>query len=182
MGQLHDKISDTHQSTESIRNELVLLRKSLLRTPKGASEGSRAINGRCSNNVDVSTKFKLSVKHSMSFQSYVGLFGKLLVRRTWQPASFTEDELQPKSETYSTTSSSWAFFASFLSLVVEYQSLRACGLVQRALRIYPLIPSDHPVWRMCWLGDLRGIQTMISAQQVSPFGVDVRGQTLLHVS
>lgn len=56
------------------------------------------------------------------------------------------------------------------------------GFIRGALRIYSLIPNNHPIWRMCRCGDLEGVQTLLSSRQVSPFSVDTDGTTLLHIA
>ncbi len=58
--------------------------------------------------------------------------------------------------------------------------MNAYGYIQRALKIYPIIPDDHPIWRMSVRGDLEGVQTLFATNQVSPFSVDANGFTLLH--
>jgi hypothetical protein len=70
---------------------------------------------------------------------------------------------------------------SFLSYAFDFRYLNTCGYVERALRTYPVLPYDHPVWNMCWGGNLKGIQKLLSDRQISPFSIDDRGNTMLHV-
>jgi hypothetical protein len=176
MGQLYRQISDTRQTASTIKDELVLLRSDLSGKPKTASDEPRAIVKACANNRGKSTASRVLMKQSIVFRPYTSMFGKLLLRKASQSVLCTGDEPQ------STEVVSWIFMPSFLSRVVEYQFLSTCGFAQRVLRIYPIIPEDHPIWLMCRSGDLKGIQTLLSQRQVSPFSVNANGCTLLHVS
>jgi len=79
------------------------------------------------------------------------------------------------------TTNTCVFVPSFASACVNYQYMNTCGFVQRSIRIYPIIPSNHPIWNLCYNGDLKGIQALLNEGQVSPFSVDRWGNTLLHV-
>jgi hypothetical protein len=179
MGQLHTQISDTNQTTNTIRHELALLRSDLAGRPKSRFNGTRASVDRAKVQ-GKSTKSRISKKQSMVSRIYSGLLGKLLIRTVSESTRFINSETE-SPEMYSTSTSSWAFMPSFCSRYVAYQSFKNCGFIQRALRIYPLIPNEHPIWLMCSGGDIKGLQELLSARQVSPFSVDEYGRTLLHV-
>jgi hypothetical protein len=176
IGQLHNQLLASNQTTNTIRQELVLLRSDLTGKPKESSnEPCDVVQGR-------STRSRIIRKQSVVCRYYTSIFGKLLIRRVSQVASFCDTKLRSAAKTCSTTTeSSWVFMPSFLSLCFEYQSMSTSRFIQGALRIYPLIPNDHPIWRMCGCGDLEGVQTLLSTRQVSPFSVDTDGRTLLHV-
>lgn len=71
---------------------------------------------------------------------------------------------------------------SFLSRCVEIQYSSSLGVVAGAMRTYPVIPGDHPAWKMCETGNVLGLQTSFSAGSLSPYSVDDIGDSLLHVS
>jgi hypothetical protein len=167
--------------TNTIRQELLLLRGYPPNKSTETSNETSTVIRSCANNEGKSTSSKISRKQSIVFRKYTSLLGKLLIRTVSKTVIFSDTQLQSTSETYSTWASSCAFMPSFLSQTFEYQSFSTCGFVQRALRISPIIPSDHPIWKMCNLGDLEGIQNLLSTRQVSPFSVDTDGLTLLHV-
>lgn len=54
--------------------------------------------------------------------------------------------------------------------------------IPRALRIYHVIDWDAPIFDMCRLGDLEGVQTALTDSDISPLVRDADGATLLHVS
>jgi hypothetical protein len=84
-------------------------------------------------------------------------------------------------EAYNRSETAWVFLPSFFSRCVELKYVSILGSVQRSLRIYPLLPNSHPIWDMCRCGNLKGVQTLLSERQVSPFSVDSGGRTLLYV-
>lgn len=163
MRQLHYQISDMNLARDSIRHELVLLRNELLSKPTETSTETHAVVVGCAN-FEKSTRSRISRKHSIACREYTTIFGKLLVRTVSKSATFVDGGLRLASESYTMSSSSWVLMPSFLSRVFEYQSLNTYGFIQRALRIYPLISGDHPIWRMCSNGDLEGIQALFSTR------------------
>jgi hypothetical protein len=170
MGQLH-----------TIKHELVLLRSDLAgKLDNSPNETPATLVGH-TNDQGKSAKSRISKKQSMVFRRYSGLLGKLLIRTVSESTSFINSDID-STETYSASTCSWAFMPSFFSHFIEYQSFSTYNFVKRALRIYPLIPEEHPIWRMCRVGDLKGIQGLLCTRQVSPFSVDIRGTSLLHVS
>jgi len=56
------------------------------------------------------------------------------------------------------------------------------GTISRALRTYPVVSRDAPVFKMCRSGDLKGLQAAFSDGNTSPLVLDTNGWTLLHVS
>jgi hypothetical protein len=174
-------VTATNQTTNSISQELILLRNDLANKRETAcNKTSLTVRG-CSNKQVGSPTPRISRRQLTAFQSYTSIFGKLIIRRASKTSNFNEDGSPTDPETYSSTTSSWTFMPSFLSRNFEYQSFSSFGSIQRAIRIYPVIPDDHTVWTMCKIGDLKGIQKLLSTQQVSLFSVDKYGFTLLHV-
>jgi hypothetical protein len=84
-------------------------------------------------------------------------------------------------KSYTRDESTWIFMPSFFSCCIDFRYLNSCGYIQRSLRTYPVVRNDHPVWEMCWSGDVIGIQKLFTERQLSPFSVDPWGNTLLHV-
>lgn len=182
MGQLLNLVSSTNQSANTFGHEVTLMHGDLPNGPGSSSNDAYAILGGGYSVRPNSTRSGLLRNQSTVFRTYTGIFGTLFNRRVSQSTVFTDNKSQLASKTYSSSVSSWVFRPSFLSRGFEYQSLNSCGFIQRAIRIYPLIRNNHPVWTMCAYGDLRGIQSLLSTRQVSPFSVDNEGVTLLHVS
>jgi hypothetical protein len=182
MGQLLNLALATNQSVNAFGHEANLTYGDLSNNPGISYNDAYAIVGGGRIDRAKSTKSRLLRKQSTMFRSYTSLFGTLLIRRASRSTSFADNKLQSASKTYSSSVSSWFFRPSFLSRCFEYQSLNTYGSIQRAIRIYPLIQDDHPIWTMCAHGDLVGIQALLSTRRVSPFSVDTKGMTLLHVS
>jgi len=180
IGQLHTQVSATNQTTHTISQELVLLRHGLMDKPKNSRNNTQIAKRGCANNLRKPTRPAMSREQSMASR-YTSVFGRLVIRKVTQSTSFTDNEQRSESESYSTSATGWIFTPSFLSQCFEYQAFNACGAIQRAIRIYPVIPFNHPIWKMCLSGNLKGIQTMLSTRQVSLFSVDLNGYTLLHV-
>jgi hypothetical protein len=180
---LNGQLSSTHQTTNIIGHELILLRHDIAnkshRTPNEARDTIRGV----ANNLEISTmpRSRIIREQSIVWRRYHNLFGKLLVRKVSNFADFTDENAQSAQLPYSTSTSSWSFVPSFLSRAFDYQSSTTCGSIQRSIRIYPVISVEHPIWGMCSRGDLKGIQTLLSMRQVSPFSVNEYGETLLHV-
>jgi hypothetical protein len=74
------------------------------------------------------------------------------------------------------------FMPWFYSQCIRAHYSRAFGSIQASFRTYPLIPNSHPIWKMCETGNLRGLQAFFGDQALSPFSVNSKGMTLLHVS
>jgi hypothetical protein len=85
------------------------------------------------------------------------------------------------SNTYTQSESTWIFMPSFLSCAVDFRYLNTCGYIERTIRTYPVISRRHPRWEMCFDGDVKGIQKLIGDRQISPFSIDIYGNTLLQV-
>jgi hypothetical protein len=180
IGQFYSQAS----AIDTIGHELVVLRSDLANMHKDPRDDRRSgtVRRRATNSERKPTSARVSRKQSIVFRNYTALFGKLLVRSVSQSATFFSSRSQSTPEIYSTNVTSWSFLPSFLSYGFEYQSFSRPGSIQRSLRIYPLIPKLHPVWKMCNSGNLEGIETLLTTGEVSPFSVDEVGNTLLHVS
>ena len=170
------QVAATNQAASNITQELALIHISLASGHKG----------NCSEAFDVakypkrrgqSKKLMDSSKQS-TFQTYTTPFGKIFVRKISRSVSFSNEVVQSSSGPYE---SSWVFMPSFLSSCVDFRYSSSYGNIQRSLRIFPVIQYNHPVWRMCEKGNLEAIQKLVSERQVSPFSVNSRGETLLHV-
>jgi hypothetical protein len=58
----------------------------------------------------------------------------------------------------------------------------AYGSISHSLQVDPIADFDAPIFRLCRIGDITGVQDMFTKRIVSPFVRDPYGQTLLHVS
>ena len=123
-----------------------------------------------------------SKQRSMTVSEFSGHLGRLIVKKEVQNSNFGKEEESNSVNTHHSESSTWIFIPSFLSYAFNYRYLNTCGYVERVLRTYPILPLEHPVWDMCFRGDLTGIQKLLGDRQISPFSVDEDGDTLLHVS
>ncbi|PMD20159.1 hypothetical protein NA56DRAFT_186417 [Hyaloscypha hepaticicola] len=181
VGQLHSQMCTTHHTTKTILQELVLLRSEIL-YKSGETFEETNFNIGCANEQAMSskTRHRTSGEQSISTRQYTGLFGKLLIHTVIESAKSLDSKINSTLEACSTTATCWAIMPSFLPRCFEYQSMNSYGCIQRALRIYPVLPKRHPIWRMCSGGDLKGVQTLLETRQVSPFSVDANGVTLLH--
>ncbi|KAE9363198.1 hypothetical protein N431DRAFT_524059 [Stipitochalara longipes BDJ] len=184
MGQLQGQISTVNQNMNSISTELSLLRRNLVNVPQKTKpqkpDTTRDLDNEQWNST--TSGFTVSKEQSTIVQTYTSLLGKLLIQREYQTANITGNDLRSAQGTCLKSQMTWYFAPSFLARAFEYKSLGARGFIQRVIRTYPVIPGDHPIWRMCRVGNLKGIQTLLSSGQISPFSVDDDGRTLLHVS
>jgi len=183
METLNGQLSSTHQTTNTISHELILLRHDLANKSHRTSNEARDTISGAANNPEKSTmpRSRIIREQSIVWRRYHSRFGKLLVRKVSKVADFTDENAQSAQLPYSTSTSSWSFVPPFLSRAFDYQCLTTCGSIQRSIRIYPVISGWHPIWAMCRGDDLKGIQTLLSTRQVSPFSVNEYGQTLLYV-
>ena len=183
METLNGQLSSTHQTTNTISHELILLRHDLANKSHRTSNEARDTISGAANNPEKSTmpRSRIIREQSIVWRRYHSLFGKLLIRKVSKFADFTDENAQSTQLPYSTSTSSWSFVPPFLSRAFDYQCLNTCGSIQRSIRIYPVISRWHPIWNMCSGGDLKSIQTLLSTRQVSPFSVNEIGETLLHV-
>jgi hypothetical protein len=102
-------------------------------------------------------------------------------RRASQSIVFQDGRNHSSEEAYNRTECTWMFIPSLFSCCIELRFVNLLGSLQSSLRTYPVIRYDHPVWDMCKSNDVEGIQRLFSNRQVSPFSVNFRGWTLLHV-
>jgi hypothetical protein len=58
----------------------------------------------------------------------------------------------------------------------------AYGSISHSLQVGPIADFDAPIFRLCSLGDIAGVQDMFNQRRVSPFVRNPGGWTLLHVS
>jgi hypothetical protein len=180
MKKLINEVIASKQITTTVTKELVLLRASLM-TPNNSSRYRGFVSaGDGQDRFARRTGSKISRRRSVT-TLYCGLLGKALVKRISQSTKFGYDG-KSSLKFYRNCERTWVFMPSFLSTCVEFQYISAFGSIQRSLRTYPLLQYDHPIWDMCEDGDLKGMQTILSEGQVSPFSVDSAGWTLLHVS
>lgn len=73
------------------------------------------------------------------------------------------------------------FVPSFLSRCILLKYTNRCGFVSRSFRTYPVLPFDHPLWEMCYTGDMRGLRESFGNETLLPYAVDLFGRTPLHV-
>ena len=127
-----------------------------------------------------------SIKTVASTTTYIyrNVFGTVFTRMTSQSIDSSNRKLLSHEGFYIKNKTTWTFLPSFLSLCIEIQYTSTCGSIQRSFRTYPLVRDDHPIWRMGWIKQLSisDFQALLTSGAVSPFSVDSRGSTLLHVS
>jgi N-terminal domain on NACHT_NTPase and P-loop NTPases len=111
---------------------------------------------------------------------YRGFLGSITARIRSQSEDLAEGE-QAK-ESYTQDEWSWVFIPSFLSSCLQVRCMSSFGSVERALRTYPILPDDHPAWRLCKDGEVTSMQKLFSTLEVSPYSVSRTGSTFLHVS
>lgn len=111
---------------------------------------------------------------------YRGMFGTLTLRKTSKYTRASSAGANGKTPLVSGTV--WTFRPSFISYTLQLLYARSFGRISRSLNIYPMLSNSDPIFFVCFDGDLLGLQTALSRQRVSPFVVDERGWTLLHVS
>jgi hypothetical protein len=179
MGHLLEQVTATHRMTTTISKELLLVRSPPANT--AIQECSTGAGANIQNSrPPAETMF--SKRRSRTISRYSGPFGRLIVKKEVQNSSFGKEEESTSVNAHHSESSTWIFVPSFLSYAFDYRYLNTCGYVERALRTYPILSREHPVWDMCRRGNLTGIQKLLGERQISPFSVDKRGDTLLHVS
>jgi hypothetical protein len=179
VGHLLEQVTATHRMTTTISKELLLVRnpsKNITTAGCSADAGASIQNSR----PPAGSTF--SKRRSMTVSTFSGPLGRLIVKREFQNSNFGNEEESTSINTHHSESSMWIFMPSFLSYAFDYRYLNTCGFVERALRTYPILPREHPVWGMCHWGDLTGIQKLLGKREISPFSVNERGNTLLHVS
>lgn len=179
IGHLLEQVTATHQMTTTISKELLLVRSPPTDT---TAAGCSADAGASIQNSRLATRSTFSKQRSMTVSEFSGHLGRLIVKKEVQNSDFGKEEESNSVDTHHSESSSWIFMPSFSSYAFDYRYLNTCGYVERALRTYPILPLEHPVWDMCYRGDLTGIQKLLGDRQISPFSVDEDGDTLLHVS
>jgi hypothetical protein len=167
----------TNQITTTISQELVLLRNNSQGSCSRSCREAIADNGVCAKNRG-KTRSRASNRQFSSFQTPLG---RVVIRKQSSTATFENAEGRLSMKPYTQDESTWIFMPSFFSRCIDFRYLNSCGYIQRSLRTYPVVRSDHPVWKMCWNGDVIGIQKLFSERQLSPFSVDAWGNTLLHV-
>jgi hypothetical protein len=179
MKKLINEVTASKQITTTVTKELVHLR-AYLTIPNNSSRYHSFVSaGDGHDRFARRTGSKIPRRRSVT-TLYCGLLGKALIKRISQSTKFGHGG-KSSIETYHNCESTWVFIPSFLSTCVEFQYINIFGSIQRSLRTYPLLRYDHPIWDMCEDGNLKGMQTLLSEGQVSPFSVDSAGWTLLHV-
>jgi hypothetical protein len=123
----------------------------------------------------------ISGRQSLSLVIYKNILGSVYIRRASQSIVFQDDRNQSSGDAYKRTEYTWKFIPSIFSRCIELRFVNLLGSLQSSLRTYPVIRDDHPIWKMCKTNDVEGMQRLFSNRQVSPFSVDPRGRTLLHV-
>jgi hypothetical protein len=178
IGHLLEQVTATHQMTTTISKQLLVRRPPTNTTAArcSADAGVNIQNGR------PPTETMFSKRRSITISEFSGPLGRLIVKKEVQSSNFGKEEESTPVNTHQSESSTWIFMPSFLSYAFDYRYLNTCGYAERALRTYPILPLEHPVWDMCFRGDLTGIQKLLGDRQISPFSVDEDGDTLLHVS
>ncbi|KAH8768731.1 hypothetical protein F5882DRAFT_509214 [Hyaloscypha sp. PMI_1271] len=169
------QVMATNQITTTISQEMILLRNS--------SQGSFSQNcheaiadiGVCTKNRG-KTRSRAPNRQSSWFQTPLG---RVVIRKESSTVTFKSAERGLSMKSYTRDESTWIFMSSFFSRCIDFRYLNSCGYIQRSLRTYPVVRNDHPVWWMCLIGDVIGIQKLFSERQLSPFSVDSWGDSLL---
>ncbi|KAE8452504.1 hypothetical protein EG329_000407 [Mollisiaceae sp. DMI_Dod_QoI] len=108
---------------------------------------------------------------------YKGILGVVTARIYAESDDIVEGERSRSS--YARDERSWIIIPSFFSCCVQVHFTRSFGSVERTLRVYLIIPDHHPVWSMCYEGDVPRIQQLFSNREISPYSVNSGGVTLL---
>jgi hypothetical protein len=117
---------------------------------------------------------KLRKLQILSPQRHTTLFGTLYIRRRRRPSNQSSFQDSGTVEV--------GFIPSFFSRCIEIQYSNSFGVIDGAIRIYPLLSDDHPAFTICEIGDIVGLQACFSTGSLSPYSVDKFGRSLLHVS
>lgn len=171
----------TSRITATISQELVLLRQGSARAHDWYRHGFLTPVGTCNTRPRSPTTSRPLKSRLVALTSFNTPFGRVVMRKKSSSTTFTSDKEEYPSSPHTRTETSWIFFPSFFARCVDFKVLNSCGYIQRSLRIHPVIPYQHPVWSLCRLGNVEGMQTLFSERQVSPFSIDPWGHSLLHV-
>ena len=173
IGKLMSEMVNASQLTSIVTKELVLLRTNQMQY----AAQDRGVN---LNNVRQSQQLiSTSQAQYVTTTTSSGAWGTFVKKRlhTMQRSNQRGQNV----ESYNRSETTWIFLPSFFSSCVELKYMSILGSVNRSLRTYPLLPHSHPVWNICYNGNLKDLQALLSERQVSPFSVDIRGSSLLHV-
>ena len=176
------------QDTESAANEVVETE-----TQYGVLQPHRIKINRLSRDPPVRTRttvqhalpksvhYKRSVTPMISMSSCSTALGTIFIRKILVSEEATVG-LPHTSGAWTFEEIFWIFIPWFCSHYIRAHYSKASGLIQASFRIYPLISSSHPIWKMCETGNLLCLQAFFDDRTLSPFGVNSKGMTLLHVS
>ena len=77
---------------------------------------------------------------------------------------------------------SWIEVApSFLNYRFELYFTQYLGRIPSTLTTYLVVPNKAPIFKLCSNGDIEGLRSAFSRNDMYPFVVDGKGKTLLHV-
>jgi len=158
-----------------VRNGGVITRKTFTSSTESGASVPMPSNTR----IEVAYKIRTRMSQQRRAARYKTPIGTLF---THQKTERNYGQKQPSTE-----KRTWILQPWFLSSCIEIQYRKSLGTVSFSLRLYPILPSSHPVFQMCIDGDITGLQSMFSSENISPFsisaveGQDIPGRTLLHV-
>ena len=124
---------------------------------------------------------RMSRGYSTSMSSYSTALGMIFILKTLKSEEVSDDR-PPTSESRTVEETALIFMPWFYSRCIHAHYRKAFGSIQASFRTYPVISDSHPIWKMCETGNLRGLQAFFSDRSVSPFSINSKGMTLLHVS
>lgn len=111
---------------------------------------------------------------------YHGFFGRVDIQS--KSTSLSPSKKRTLESSASSEEKTIRITPLFLRKTLELQFLNSFGRISRTLTTYPILESGAPIFRLCEQGDIDGLQVALSSSTVSPFVLDERGWTLLHVS
>ena len=71
---------------------------------------------------------------------------------------------------------------AYLHKTIELRFLNSFGQISRTLSICPVLDYDAPIFKLCMNGDLQGLKVALSSGTISPFVLNRKNWSLLHVS
>jgi len=172
IGNLLTQVMATNQITTIISQELFLLRDcaGALATTSACTKRSRKqARSRTANSSSTMSQFKTPL-------------GTMIIRKHFSTATSSNGD--DSSVNYCTRDeNTWIFIPSFFSRCIDFRYWKTWGGIQGALRTYPVLQNNHPVWDMVEVGDVTGIQKLFSERKLSPFSIHAQcGFTPLDVS
>lgn len=165
-------MDETLFASTTISSQVALLYEEIKVSPTTSQPGNHNKSATARKSRQPISKFgKLQLS---SIRRHTTPFGTLYIRRWRRPSD--ESSFQDSRRVLV------GFMPSFFSRCIEIQYSNSYGVIDGAIRTYPLLSDDHPALTMCTTGDIVGLQACFNTRSLSPYSVDKFGRSLLHVS